>query len=132
MKSTIATVVLLVFAVPAAAEVPATPRMLVFCAPGYAGDTESAQPTMDLFASAVASAAGWPAGNLQAVYHQTERGGLDRIAGEDAALAIVSLSFLLRAGERLGLRPKLLIEMFSEGGGVWSLAARRGALSSAA
>ena len=132
MKGTMVWAALLMLAVPAAAELPTTPRTLVFCAPGYPGDTESAQSTMDAFARAAVGAAGWPAGSLQAVYHQTEQGGLDRIAREDVALVIVSLPFLLRAGTGLGLRPKLLVETASEGGEVWSLAARRGAISSAA
>jgi hypothetical protein len=107
------------------------PRTVVICAPGYPGETETAQPTMDAFARAAADAADWPAGSLRAVYHQTEQGGLDRIARDDVALAIVPLPFLLRAGDRLDLEPVLLAETASGMEQVWSLAARRGAVASA-
>ena len=132
MKGTIAGGVLMLAASLAVAATETDRRTVVICAPGFPGDTESAQPTMDAFALAAAAAAEWPAGSLRAVYHQTEQGGLDRIAGDDVVLAIVPLPFLLGPGAGLDLRPALLAETASGGDGVWSLAARRGAVASAA
>ncbi len=105
----------------------AGPVTVVACAPGHPGSTAEAQPHMDAFAAALASAAGWPAGRLAAVYHETERGGLERLAREDAALALVPLPFLLRHGGELGLEPRLQVR--EKGGGLsqtWSLVAAKG------
>src|SRR5437870_8109634 len=55
-------------------------KVIVVCAPGYPGNTVEAQPTMDLFAKYVEKAAGLAPGSLGAVYHETEKGGLDRLA----------------------------------------------------
>src|SRR5512137_188895 len=68
---------------------------LVVCAPGYPGSTEEAQPAMDAFAAAAGAAAAWPSGDLQAVYFETEAGGIERLAREDAGLALVPLPFFL-------------------------------------
>ena len=54
---------------------------LVFCAPGYPGGAGDAQPLVDQFAKAAATAAGWPAGSLAAVYDPTEAGGLAKLNG---------------------------------------------------
>ncbi len=132
MKGTIVGGVLMMSASLAVAATDANPRTMVICAPGFPGDTESAQPTMDAFALAAAAAAEWSAGSLRAVYHPTEQGGLDRIAGDDVALVIVPLPFFLRTGERFDLRPALLAENASGTEEIWSLAARRGAVASAA
>src|SRR5437867_12077892 len=73
------------------------PRLgsIVLCAPGYPGNTLQAQPTMDLFARYVEKAAGLAGGSLGAAYYETEKGGLDRLAAEDSALALVPLPFYL-------------------------------------
>src|SRR3989442_2096913 len=42
-----------------AAPAPSASKTLVVCAPGYPGDTATAQPTMDAFAKLAAEAAGW-------------------------------------------------------------------------
>jgi hypothetical protein len=80
---------------------------LVVCAPGYPGSTAEAQGAMDGFAAAAGDAAGWPAGELRAAYFETERGGLDRLAQGDAALALVPLAFFLEHRETLRLAPRL-------------------------
>lgn len=81
---------------------------IVVCAPGYPGSTTEAQPAMDGLALAVAGAAGWDRENLEAVYFETEEGGLARLAEEDAGLAMVTLPFFLEHREALGLRAALL------------------------
>jgi hypothetical protein len=119
--------VLLIVALGLVAAAGAAPRTVVICAPGFPGDTEAARTTMEAFARAAAGAANWPEGSLNAVYHQTEQGGLERLAGDDAVLAIVPLPFFLRHGERFDLRPALQIENTTGTEEIWSLAARRGA-----
>jgi hypothetical protein len=124
--------VLLIVALGLVAAAGAAPRTVVICAPGFPGDTEAARTTMEAFARAAADAAQWPEGSLDAVYHQTEEGGLGRLAGDDAVLAIVPLPFFLRNGDRFHLRPALQIENTTGPEEVWSLAARRGAVASPA
>ncbi len=89
-----------------------------------------AQPTMDSFARAAGLAAGWPEGSLGAAYFETTEGGLARLAKPDAVLALVPPAFLSRYGGDLGLKPRM--EAVPESGKpeVWSLAARKGRVSS--
>jgi hypothetical protein len=96
---------------------------LVVCAPGYPGSTAEAQPAMDAFAAALAAAADWQPGELTAVYHETEKAGLARLAAPDAALALVPLPFWLQHRAALGLEPHL--QAVQQGGAAaeeWSLA----------
>jgi hypothetical protein len=82
---------------------------------------------MDAFAAALAAAAGLPAGEVSAVYHEAEREGLLRLARPDAALALVPLPFFLAHEEALGLRP--LLQVVEQGGAPlerWTLWARKG------
>jgi len=78
---------------------------LVVCAPGYPGSTAEAQPAMDDFSEAVTRAAGWSDGAFDAVYFETEDGGLARLAEPDADLAMVTLPFFLEHRKELDLRP---------------------------
>ena len=95
---------------------------LVVCAPGYPGSTAEAQPAMDALAAATVAAAGWAPGALTAVYHETERAGLARLAEPDAALALVPLPFWLQQREALGLVPQLqAIPLAGEAAEAWSL-----------
>jgi hypothetical protein len=87
---------------------------------------------MDAFARSAGQAAGWPDGKLGAVYLETERGGLDRLAAEDAAMALVPLPFFLQYGAGLGLKPRLETERDSGATEVWSLVAKKGAIASPA
>lgn len=82
--------------------------LMVVCAPGYPGSTAEAQPAMDGLASVVASAAGWDPQDFEAVYFETEEGGLARLAEDDAGLAMLTLPFFLEHREALGLRPVML------------------------
>ena len=105
----------------------ATPLTLVVCAPGYPGTTAEAQPALDAFAAAAAGAAGWEKGRLAAVYHETEKGGLERIRKPDAAFALVPLPFLLEHGSALKLAPRLAaVQKGGEATEVWSLVAKKG------
>ena len=103
-----------------------SPLTLVICAPGYPGSTADAQPTMDLFASHVTALAGWPAGQVQAIYYETEAAGLARMREADAALAMVPLPFFVRHGTDLKMRLLLSVESESGREEIWSLVARRG------
>ena len=128
-----AAVLALACAIAPAASRAASPPTLVVCAPGYPGSTAEAQPSLDAFARAAAAAAGWPDGGLRAVYHETEQGGLLRLAESDAALALVPAPFLQKHGAALGLSP--LLEAVSSAAGAeesWSLVAKKGRLASAA
>jgi hypothetical protein len=95
---------------------------LVVCAPGYPGSTAEAQSAMDALAAAVAAAAGWQAGDLAAVYHETEQAGLARLAEPDAALALVPLPFWLKHRAAFGLQPLLqAVQQGGEAAEAWSL-----------
>jgi hypothetical protein len=106
-------------------------RTLVVCAPGYPGNTLQAQATMDAFARAAVSAAGWPPASLAAVYDETLQGGKQKLGAADAVLAIVTLPFLLQEGNGLRLKPRLQVVQESGASETWSLVAKRGALASA-
>ncbi|MCP3979428.1 MAG: phosphate/phosphite/phosphonate ABC transporter substrate-binding protein [bacterium] len=102
---------------------------LVACAPGYPGNTEQAQPTMDEFARGVARASGWSEGRLSAVYHEKLEPGLSRLERDDAAVALVPLPFYFEFHERLGLRPILQGDPQGGPGDRWTLVAPRGRVS---
>ena len=100
---------------------------LVFCAPGYPGDTGDAQPTLDQFAQKVAAAAGWPKGSLTAVYDPSESGGLSRLASADAALAFIPYPFFVAHAQALHLEPLVDANMADVGSRErWTLVAKRG------
>jgi hypothetical protein len=103
---------------------------VVVCAPGYPGNTEQAQPTMDEFAAALARAAGWPEGSLRAEYSERADAGVERIRSGDAVLALVTLPFYLEFGSDLELRPHL--QAVRERGAVesWSLVVQEGTVRS--
>ena len=103
---------------------------LVFCAPGYPGETGDAQPYVDQFAQALAAAAAWPRGSLTAVYDPSEAGGLARLATPAAGLAFVPYPFYVAHAEQLHLTP--LVEADVTGVGPrqrWQLIAHRGRVS---
>ena len=77
--------------------------ILVFCAPGYPGATQDAQPLVDAFAQAVDATANLPPGALTAVYDPTEAGGLQKLADANAVLAFVPFPFYVQHGARLHL-----------------------------
>lgn len=111
----------------------AEPIAFVVCAPGYPGSTREAQPVMDTFAAALAEKAGRSGGGVVAVYHETEAGGLERLARPDAALALAPLPFFLKHEARLQLQPRAqAVPSGATASEVWSLVARRGAVASAA
>jgi hypothetical protein len=114
------------------ASVPAGPRTLVVCAPGYPGNTAAAQPTMDAFAKIAAEAAGWRSGTLRALYFESAGGGLTRLAEPDAVFALVSLPFFLQHEADLHLSAKLQVAQESGAGEIWSLVAHRGRISTPA
>jgi ABC-type phosphate/phosphonate transport system substrate-binding protein len=100
---------------------------LVFCAPGYPGESGDAQPYVDQFAQAVAAAAGWPAGSLTAVYDPSEAGGVARLESRDAALAFVPYPFLVAHRAQLHLAPLVEADVTDTGPRErWTLVAKRG------
>jgi hypothetical protein len=100
---------------------------LVFCAPGYPGATEDAQPYLDAFATAAASAAKWPPGSLTAVYDATEAGGLEKLAKPDAALAFVPYPFFVEHAAALHLAPLVQADVTNVGVQErWTLYAKKG------
>jgi ABC-type phosphate/phosphonate transport system substrate-binding protein len=105
--------------------------VIVVCAPGYPGNTVQAQPTMDLLAKYVEKAAGLAPGSLGAVYYETEKGGLDRLAANDAALSLVPLPFYLQHEAKLALKPLLTAEPESGPTEQWGLVAKKGRVTSA-
>ena len=118
----------------AAPALSAEPRTtIVFCSPGSPGTTEEAQGAMDAFAAATAGRAGLPAAALGATYAASEDAGVARLRAPDAALAIVSLPFLLKHEKALALRAEL--QAVVQGGAAserWSLVARKGRVTSPA
>lgn len=117
----------------AAAILAADPVGFAAVAPGYPGSTAEAQPSMDAFASALASSTGWPAGAISATYHESVRGGLDRLDRPDVAVAMVSLPFLLAHGAALKLQPRLAaVQKDGSATETWVLVARKGSLPSPA
>ncbi len=102
---------------------------MVVCAPGYPGSTAEAQPTMDGFAAAVTTAAGWGGNGLAAEYFETEEGGVTRFAAADAGLGLVTLPFFLEHRKELGLHPEMLaVPTGRRSEESWSLVAGKGAV----
>jgi hypothetical protein len=83
----------------------AAASLLVFCAPGYPGTSDDAQPLVDEFAKTLGGAAGWPAGSLTAVYDASEKSDLTRLAAPEAGLAFVPYPFFVQHGNDLHLVP---------------------------
>jgi hypothetical protein len=105
----------------------ATLSTLVFCAPGYPGGADDAQPLLDQFAGAAATAAGWPGGSLAAVYDPTEEGGLVKLGQAGAALAFVPYPFFMEHAAQLHLVPLVEADMTDIGPQQrWTLVAKAG------
>jgi hypothetical protein len=117
-------------AVVAAAPPGARPTTLVVCAPGYPGSTAEAVSVMDAFADAVAAATGRSRGAFAAEYHETEAGGLERLARPDAGFVLSPLPFFLEHEAALRLIPR--VQAVMEGGEPseeYTLVAGKGKLS---
>ncbi|MCC6336503.1 MAG: PhnD/SsuA/transferrin family substrate-binding protein [Myxococcales bacterium] len=111
----------------------AGPRALVFCAPGYPGTTEEAQPRMDEIAAALAEGAGWPKEQFGATYFPQEKAGLTRLAQPDVVLALVPLPFFLQHEAGLKLTARLaVVQQDREAEEGWTLVAKKGAVKKAA
>jgi len=111
---------------------PEAPRLLVICSPGSPGSTAEAQPTLDAFASVLEKSAGWPASSLGVVYYGAAEPGRERIAGGEAATALVSPPFYYEFAAALSLQARLEAIPLSGAGEVYSLVARKGLVTSAA
>jgi hypothetical protein len=85
---------------------------------------------MDALAGAVSLAAGWKEGELAAVYFESEKAGLARLAEPAATLALVPLNFFLAHRDTLQLVPRLqAIQQGGEALESWSLVAAKGAVT---
>jgi hypothetical protein len=105
----------------------ATLSTLVFCAPGFPGGADDAQPLLDQFVSAAAAVSGWPAGSLAAVYDPTEEGGLVKLGQAGAALAFVPYPFFVEHAAQLHLVPLVEADMTDIGPQQrWTLVAKSG------
>jgi hypothetical protein len=103
---------------------------LVFCAPGYPGAANDAQPLVDQFASAAVAASGWPAGSLAAVYDPTEDGGLAKLKAADAVLAFVPYPFFVEHAAQLHLMPLVQADVSDIGPREkWTLVAKAGRIT---
>ena len=109
------------------APAPAAPieTTVVACAPGYPGNTEQAQPSMDAFAAVLQRSLDGQHRHISAVYHEALEAGLERIAAADAAVALVPLPFYLEYRTRLGLTPRLLVEQEAGLTESWTLVAAK-------
>ena len=87
---------------------------------------------MEAFAKGAGRAAGWSEGALEAIYYETEQGGLTRLAESDAALALVPLPFFLKHEKEQALTPKLAVVEAHGSTEIWSLVAKKGAVTAAA
>jgi hypothetical protein len=111
----------------------AEPLAVVACAPGYPGSAVEAQPTLDAFAAAVASASGLGRSDLSAAYYESEAPGLERLGRSDAAFALVPLPFFLKHEKALKLVAQA--QASPQGGEAtetWSLVTGKGRLTGAA
>jgi len=100
---------------------------MVVCAPGYPGSTTEAQPAMEGFATAVSTAVGWDGNAFGAEYFETEEGGVERFAGTDAGLGLVTLPFFLEYSEALDLQGEMLaVPTGRQAGESWTLVAGKG------
>lgn len=115
---------------PAAA--PGGPRALVFCAPGYPGTSEEAQPRMDEIAGAITELAGFK-DKLTATYFPTEKAGMTRLAESDVVFALVPLPFFLQHEAELKLTARLaVVQQGLDAVQSWALVAKKGAVKKAA
>ena len=106
---------------------------LVFCAPGYPGAANDAQPLVDQFASAAVAASGWPAGSLAAVYDPTEDGGVAKLKAADTVLAFVPYPFFVEHAAQLHLMPLVQADMSDIGPRErWTLVAKAGRVAAPA
>jgi hypothetical protein len=101
---------------------------LVFVAPGYPGGAGDAQPYVDQFAKAAATAAGWDLGSLAAVYDPTEQGGLAKLNSQDAVLTFVPYAFYVQHAAALRLKPLAQADVAGVGTQErWALVGKSGA-----
>ena len=87
---------------------------------------------MDAFARFAGGAASWKPGSLAAAYFETETAGVERLRLPDATLALVTLPFYAKYRKELGLTPRLRVVGESGAEEIWSLVAKRGAVTTPA
>jgi hypothetical protein len=106
---------------------------LLFCAPGYPGAPEDAQPLLDTFAQAAVANAHWPKGSLTTLYDPTEEGGLAKLADSSTALAFVPYPFYVAHAAAVHLSPLLQADVTGIGTEErWTLIVPRGRVANPA
>jgi len=111
----------------------AEPSAFIAVAPGFPGTTAEAQPSMDVFAAALAAQAGLPAGSITAAYFEKDQAGAERFRKPDASFGMVSLPFFLQSGPALQLEARLGASQKGTGSSeVWALVAKKGRVTSPA
>ena len=105
----------------------AEPGALVAFAPGYPGSAKQAQPTMDKFATLLASKLGWEP--MSAVYDPKVESGLRRLEQAETRLAILPVPAYLEFRERLELQPLAAVVYQTGAEDRWSLVAAKGKVS---
>ena len=109
------------------------PVSMVLCAPGYAGSTKEAQPSIDALMKALAQSAKWDGKDLLGAYYETDKDGIAALSKPDAALAMVTLAFFLEQQDAAKLTPRMLASMKDRPAMErWALAAKKGTVKDAA
>lgn len=111
---------LFLLALPASAD-----SHVLFWAPGYPGDTEQAQETMDRFAATLSQTLGKREGDISVVYHSDVEGGLKEFEAGTVDLAMVSAPVYFEYGERFLLSPVMQATRVEPSTGQWTLVAGR-------
>jgi ABC-type phosphate/phosphonate transport system substrate-binding protein len=96
---------------------------VLFWAPGYPGDTEQAQETMDRFAATLSNALGEGEGEISVVYHSDPAGGLAEWEAGAVDIAMVSAPVYFEYGERFALTPVMQAVRIEPTTGRWTLVA---------
>jgi hypothetical protein len=87
---------------------------------------------MNVLASNLAKAAGWPSERLAAEYHETENAGVARLKEARPTIAMTPLPFFLAHAGELKLTAKAqAVEKDGEAAVTWSLVAKKGRVTSA-
>ena len=98
---------------------------VLFWAPGYPGDTEQAQDTMDRFAVTLSRAVGKKDTDISVVYHSDPEGGLAEFNGGAVDVAMVSAPVYFEYGKRFALHPVMQAVRVEPTTGRWTLVAGR-------
>ncbi|MDH3627942.1 MAG: phosphate/phosphite/phosphonate ABC transporter substrate-binding protein [Acidobacteriota bacterium] len=105
------------------------PLNILAIAPGYPGNTEQAQPSMDALARSTEGVADLDDGDVTFTYYEQLDSGLARLKAGDVAAVLVPLPFFFQFADELALTP--VLEAIQENGenDSWSLVALKDRIS---